>query len=163
MMMIENTATTTLTVKSDTELVIERVFDAPRELVWKATTDPKAIPQWWGPRGFETIVDKMDVRPGGQWRFIHRAPDGSEYGFRGEYREVVPVERIVQTFEFEPMAGHISVESASYEDLGGKTKLSVLVTFDSIYDREGMIDSGMEAGMRETHDRLAEYLAQQTA
>src|ERR1700737_4723679 len=106
-MSMTSSATTKVTLPSDKEIVITREFDAPRELVFKAMTDPDLIPRWWGPRGQTTTVDKMDVRPGGTWRFVMGAADGMKSGFRGEYREVVAPERIVQTFEWEPMAGHI--------------------------------------------------------
>ena len=148
----------TLTLPSDREIVMTRVFDAPRELVWKAYTDPAAIPQWWGPRRHATTVDKMDVRPGGAWRYVSRDADGNEYAFRGEYREVVPPERIVATFEFEPMPGHVSVETLTLVEHDGKTTLTNTSVFDSVEDRDGMLQSGMEEGVRETYDRLAEYL-----
>lgn len=157
--MVETTSSTmTLTLPSDREIVLTRVFDAPRELVWKACTDPKAIPRWWGPRRHTTTVAKMDVRPGGAWRFVSRDPDGSEYGFRGEYREVVPPERVVQTFEFEGMPGHVSVDTITLAEHQGKTTLTSTSVFDSVEDRDGMLQSGMEEGVRETYDRLAEYL-----
>jgi uncharacterized protein YndB with AHSA1/START domain len=90
---------TIVTTPTDREIHIERVFDAPRDRVFAAYTDPQLIPEWWGPRGTTTVVDRMDVRPGGSWRFVIRNSDGSETGFRGTYREVAPPERIVQTFE----------------------------------------------------------------
>lgn len=151
--------TTTVTTPSDREIVSERVFDAPRERVFAAYTDPELIPQWWGPRGTTTIVDEMDVRPGGAWRFVNRGPDGEESGFRGTYREVTPPERIVQTFEWEGMPGHVMVDTATFDDLGGRTKLTVTSLFHTSEERDGMLASGMERGLTETHDRLAELLA----
>ncbi len=156
----ETTAgTTTVTTPSDREIVSERVFDAPRDRVFAAYTDPERIPEWWGPRGTTTIVDEMDVRPEGAWRFVHRNPDGSESGFRGTYREVTPPERIVQTFEWEGMPGHVLVETATFEDLGGRTKVTAISLFHTSEERDGMLASGMESGLTETHDRLAELLA----
>ena len=149
-----------VTTPSDREIVSERVFDAPRERVFAAYTDPELIPQWWGPRGTTTIVDQMDVRPGGAWRFVNRDSDGSETGFRGTYREVTPPERIVQTFEWEGMPGHVVVETATFEDLGGRTKVTATSLFHTSEERDGMLASGMERGLTETHDRLAELLAQ---
>lgn len=108
--------TLTVTKPSDREIVMTRVFHAPRELVFKAYTDPDLIPQWWGPRRFITTVDKMDVRPGGAWRYLQRGPDGNEYGFNGVYRELVPPERLVSTFEFEGMPGHVVLDTATFED-----------------------------------------------
>ena len=97
-----------VTTPTDREILIEREFDAPRDRVFAVYTDPKLIPEWYGPRDTTTIVDEMDVRAGGRWRFIMRSADGSESGFRGVYREVTPPERIVQTFEWEGMPGHVS-------------------------------------------------------
>ncbi|MDQ3696302.1 MAG: SRPBCC family protein [Chloroflexota bacterium] len=150
---------TTFTRLSDREGSMSRVFDAPRELVFSAYTDPAHIPHWWGPRDVKTTVDTMDVKPGGAWRYVHRGADGAEYGFRGEYREVVPPERLVSTFEFEPMPGHIVVDTAIFEDLDGKTRLTVTSLFQSAADFDGMLESGMESGATESWDRLAELLA----
>lgn len=123
-------------------------------------TDPALIPQWWGPRAYTTRVDTMDVRPGGKWRFINGLPGGEEVGFRGEYREIVAPERIVQTFEWEGLPGHISVETAIFTETDdGRTLLTDHTVFTSKEDRDGMIQSGMEKGLRETHDRFAELLA----
>jgi uncharacterized protein YndB with AHSA1/START domain len=141
------------------EIVMKRVFDAPRELVFKAYTDPKLIEQWWGPRRYSTIVDKLEARPGGIWRFINRASDGTEYGFHGVIHEVVAPERIVQTFEFEGVPGHVALETATFEDLGGRTRVTAHSVFQSVEDRDGMVQSGMEEGAAETMDRLAELLA----
>lgn len=160
MAMASSTGTTKVTLPSDREILITREFDAPRDLVFKAMTDPKLISRWWGPRKYATVVDKMDVRPGGAWRFIMREPDGKESGFRGEYREVVPPERIVQTFEWEPMTGHISVDTATLTERDGRTLLTVRSLFASKEDRDGMVQSGMETGLRETHDRFAELLVE---
>lgn len=149
---------TTLTLPSDREIVMTRIFDAPRELVYKAHTDPALVPLWWGRRNYTTIVDRMDVRPGGAWRFVQHTPDGGEYAFNGVYREVVPPERIVQTFEFEGYPGHIQVETIVFEDLGGRTLLTSTARFDSLEDRDGMLQSGMEEGAVESWDQLEELL-----
>ena len=100
----------------------------------------------------------MDFRPGGAWRIVHRGSDGEEYGFRGEYREIVPPERIVWTFEFEGMPGHIIVETMTFEEHDGKTTYTSSSVLDSIEDRDGMLESGMESGAAESMDRLDEYL-----
>jgi uncharacterized protein YndB with AHSA1/START domain len=149
----------TLSVPTDTQIVMERVFDAPRELVYRAYTDPELIPQWWGLRAATTRIDTLDLRPGGAWRWVQTMPDGTEFGFRGEYREVVPPEKVVSTFEFEGMPGHIAEDAAVFTDVGGKTRVTVTSTFASKEDRDGMIASGMEDGAVETWDRLAELLA----
>ncbi len=154
-----NTATN-ITLPSDREILITRVFDAPREVVFQAMTDPDLIPRWWGPRAYTTIVEKMDVRPGGKWRFLNRMPDGTEFAFYGEYREVVAPERVVQTFEFSGAPGHVSVETATFVARGGKTELVNRTRFASMEDRDAAIQSGMEGGVRESHERLDELLAE---
>src|SRR5437867_6879828 len=113
-----SSATTKVTLPTDLEILVTREFDAPRDVVYKAMTDPKLIPQWWGPRRDTITVDKMEVRRGGTWRFVATVPHGT-YAFRGEYREIIAGEKIVQTFEFEPMVGRISVEPGTLTDLPG--------------------------------------------
>jgi uncharacterized protein YndB with AHSA1/START domain len=143
------------------EILITREFDAPREFVFKACTDPKLIPQWWGPRYLSTEVDKMDVRPGGQWRFLNRDAEGNEYAFHGVYHEVLAPERIIDTFEFEglPETGHVTLETMKLEALpGGRTRFTVQSVFQSVADRDGMLQGGMEEGVNDTYDRLAELL-----
>ena len=152
-----------VTLPSDTEILLTRVIDAPRELVFKAYIDPKAIPQFWGPRKYTTMVDKMDVRPGGSWRFIQKDEEGNEFAFRGEYREVRAPEKLVQTFEFEPQAGHIAVEHVTFEYLGEKTRIVDLMSFDNKEDRDGMVESGMESGASELWDRFEEMLQKEQA
>jgi uncharacterized protein YndB with AHSA1/START domain len=155
----QKTRKATLTTPADREIRVEREFDAPRDQVFATYTDPELIPQWWGPRDTTTVVDQMDVRPGGSWRFVMRGSDGTESGFRGTYREVTPPERIVQTFEWEPMAGHVSVETATFEDLGERTRVVTTSIFHTTEERDGMLASGMEGGLNETYDRLDEVLA----
>ncbi len=141
------------------EIRMTRDFDAPRDLVFKAFTDPKHLPNWWGPRNLTTIVDKMDVKPGGEWRYIQREPDGKEYAFRGVYHSIVPAERIISTFEFEPLPGHVLLETTNFESLpDGKTRLTVLSVYQSIEDRDGMVASGMESGASESYERFDELL-----
>ena len=141
------------------EVIITRVFDAPRELVYRTYTDPTMVPKWWGPRGVTTVVEKMDVRFGGTWRYIHQAP-GVEYSFKGVYHEVIPNERLVYTFEFEPLPGHILLETITFEDQDGKTLLTDKSVFQTVADRDGMVQSGMESGMTQSFDRFEELLAQ---
>lgn len=148
-----------LTLPSDREIKMTRIFNAPRELVWKVWTDPALIPQWWGPKKYPTVVEKMDVRVGGAWRYISRGENGEEFAFRGEYKEIVPVERIACTFEFEPMAGHISLDTATFEELpDGRTLMTSTALFSSQEDRDGMMQSGMEDGATETYDRFDELV-----
>lgn len=152
-----------VTFPSDREVQMTRVFNAPRELVFQAHVDPEVIPQWWGMRSSVTTVDKMDPRPGGEWRFVQREPNGTEYGFHGEFREVVPPERIVWTFEYEGMPGHVAIDTVTFEERDGKTTLTTRSVFSSAEDLKGMVESGMEAGAAETYDRLEEYLAKAPA
>ena len=152
-------ATATITTPHDRQIRVERIFDAPRDRVFAAFTDPALIPEWWGPHDTTTIVDQMDVRPGGQWRFIARDCDGRETAFRGVYREVTPPERIVQSWEWEGMPGHISIETAEFEDLGDRTRMVGTTLFHTTEERDGMLNSGMEKGMNETYERLDALLA----
>jgi uncharacterized protein YndB with AHSA1/START domain len=154
----QSAATATITTPSDREIHCERVFDAPRDRVYAAYTDPATIPEWWGPRGTTAIVDAMDVRAGGSWRFVVRDCDGRETAFRGTYREVSPPERIVQTFEWEGMPGHVSVETTTFADLGDRTKVRTTSIFHTTEERDGMLGSGMERGLNETYQRLDELL-----
>jgi len=150
--------TLTITLPSDREILITRVFDAPRRLVFEAHSKPEHVARWWGPRGTTLPVCEMDFRPGGAWRFVSRGPDGAEDAFRGEYREIVPPERIVWTFEWEGMPGHVSVETTTFVEQDGKTTITNTSVFQSVEDRDGMLQSGMEKGAAETWDRLAEHL-----
>jgi uncharacterized protein YndB with AHSA1/START domain len=147
-----------VTTPSDREIVMTRVFDAPRELVFEAHSSCEHMTHWWGPRGYEFTDCEIDFRPGGAWRVVHRGPDGEEYGFHGEYREIVRPERIVWTFEFEGMPGHVSVETMTLEEHDDKTTFTATSVYDTIEDRNGMLESGMESGAVETMERLDEYL-----
>ena len=152
----------TLTLPSDTEIAMERVFDAPREMVFKACTNPEAIAYWWGPRKYKTVVDVLEAHTGGAWRFLNIAADGEEHAFRGEFREITPPERISYTFEYEGMPGYITLETISFEEIeDGRTRMSVLMTFDSKEGRDGMLESGMDGGANESWDKLDEYLAKE--
>lgn len=137
---------------------MSRIFDAPRDLVFKAHTDPSMLPNWWGPRIYKTVVDKLEARPGGEWRFLNIDDDGNEYGFHGVYHTVTP-ECIVQTFEFEGVPGHVAMDTYYFEDLGdNKTKLTAVSVFQSTADRDAMGASGAQEGGIETWERLAEIL-----
>jgi uncharacterized protein YndB with AHSA1/START domain len=140
------------------EIVITRVFDAPRDILFKIMTDPKLIPQWWGPGYLTTTVDKMDVKFGGVWRYVQRNQDGNEFSFKGVYHECVSPERLVYTFEFEGLPGHIFLETVTLEEQNGKTKLTDTSVFQTVDDRDGMLKSGMESGATESMDRLEEIL-----
>jgi uncharacterized protein YndB with AHSA1/START domain len=149
----------TLSTPSDLEIVMTRVFNAPRLLVFEVYTKPEHVQHWWGQRGSTMISCEMDFRPGGRWRFVTHEADGSENAFRGEFREIVEPEMIVWTFEWEGMPGHISVETVTLAEQDGKTTVTSRSVFDSKEDRDGMLQSGMEAGANESYDRLEEHLA----
>jgi len=139
-----------------------RSFNAPRELVFKAHTDPEMLAQWWGgPDGSTVVIDKIDVRKGGIWRFVQRDADGNEYPFSGVYHEITAPERLVYTFEFEGMPGHVLLETITFEEQDGKTLMTDVSVFQSIADRDGMIGYGMEEGAGASLDRLEALLAKQ--
>jgi uncharacterized protein YndB with AHSA1/START domain len=152
-----------VTAPAEREIHVERIFEAPRERVFAAHTDPELISRWWGPRATSTRVEEMEARPGGRWRFVIRNSDGSETGFRGVYREVVAPERIVQTFEWEGLPGHVSVDSATFEDLGDRTRVISSTVFHTPEERDGMLESDMERGLNESYERLDELLSRQRA
>ena len=143
------------------ELVFERVFDAPRDLVWNVMTDPERVTNWWGPHGYTTTVVEMDVRPGGHWRWINHTTGGEDAPFKGEYLEVVPPERIVQTqiFDVPGFDDRAAINTLTLEDLGGRTKLVARSRFPSVEDLEGALATGMIGGALETYDRLAAEIA----
>jgi uncharacterized protein YndB with AHSA1/START domain len=147
-----------VTTPSEREIVMTRVFDAPRDLVFEAHSSCDHLRKWWGPRRYEVVSCEVDFRPGGKWRIVHRGPEGEEYAFRGEFRDIVPPERIVWTFEFEGMPGNVSVETLTLEESDGKTTFTSTSVFDTVEQRDGMLESGMEAGAAETMERLDEYL-----
>jgi uncharacterized protein YndB with AHSA1/START domain len=143
---------------SDREIVMTRVFDAPRDLVFEAHTSCEHMKNWWGPRKYEISECDIDFREGGTWRVAHRGPDGDDHAFRGEYREIVRPEKIVWTFEWMGAPGHISEETLTLEEQDGKTLLTATAMYSSKEDRDGMMQTGMEEGAAETYERLDEYL-----
>jgi uncharacterized protein YndB with AHSA1/START domain len=145
-------------MSTDREMHIERVFNAPRERVWRALTEPALLAQWWG-RGNELTIERLEVRRGGHWRFVEHAP-GGPYGFEGRYREVTPPERLSLTFEWDGTPGQVVVNTMVLEDLGdGRTKLLGTMQFFTAEDRDGMVRSGMEGGMNESYAALDRVLA----
>jgi uncharacterized protein YndB with AHSA1/START domain len=141
------------------EVIITRDVNAPRELVFKAFTDPKLMAQWWGQDTSTTIVDKMEVRTGGIWRYVSHDAGGNEYGFYGVYHQISAPERLVYTFEFEGMPGHVVLQTITLEEHNGKTTITDASVFQSVADRDGMLQSGMEDGAAESYDRLDRVLA----
>ena len=153
--------TTVIAEAGKQEVLITREFEAPRELVFKTCTDPALLTQWLGPRGMTMEVKTFEPWDGGRYRYIHTDSHGNNYGFHGVYHEVLAPERSIQTFEFEglPEKGHVVLETARFEALpGNRTKLTIQSLFQSVADRDGMVQAGMERGVREGHERLDELL-----
>lgn len=156
---------TTLVAEPGThEIVVTREFDAPRELVYKLITDPELIAEWWSPVYMATVIDTMDVRPGGQWRIVMSDPDGNEYAFRGVYHSVDFPGTLIKTSEWEGMPGHVQLETITLEALpDGTTKLVDQSVFQSAADRDLALMSGMEEGAHQIFERLSELIGQAQA
>lgn len=153
--------TTIIAEPGQQDVIIQREFDAPRELVFRAFTDPEILVKWLGPRFLTMHIDKYDARSGGTRRYVHTDPNGTAYGFHGCFHEVLAPERIIQTFEFEglPEPGHVALETARFVSLpGNRTRVEAQSLFQSVSDRDGMVASGMEMGVTESHERLDEWL-----
>ena len=145
------------------ELFIIREFDAPRELVFKAHTDPKLYAKWVGPRQFTMVIDKFEARDGGSWRYVSSDSNGNSFAFHGVYHEVLFPERIIGTMEFEglPEKGHVEFDTARFEELpGGRTKLTIQAIYQSIADRDAMVAAGMDRGVNDGYNRLDDLLAE---
>jgi uncharacterized protein YndB with AHSA1/START domain len=154
----ERAAPATISTPSDREVHIERIFNAPRDRVWRAFTEPDLLKQWWG-RGNKLVIERMEVEPGGHWRFVEHGPEGV-HGFEGRYREVKPQERLVYTFEWDGMPGYVLVDTATFEDLGdGTTKVVTQSLFHTTEERDGMLQSGMEQGLNESYAALDKLLS----
>lgn len=150
---------TTVTTQSDTEVRIEREFDAPRELVWEAYTDAEMLSEWLGPRRLRMTVQEMDVRTGGSYRYTHESEEGDPYVFFGEFREVDPPRLLVQTFQWEGNDAPPSLDRVEFEELDGdRTRIVVTGTFDSKESRDAILEAGMEKGVREGYEKLDELL-----
>jgi uncharacterized protein YndB with AHSA1/START domain len=148
----------TLSTPSDREIRIERVFDAPCDLVWQAFTDPKLVAQWWG-RGNELVVERLEVERGGHWRFVEHAPDGV-HGFEGRFREVTPPERLSMTFEWDGFPGYVIIENVDFEAMEkDRTRVVNVSQFYSTEERDGMLASGMEVGLNQSYAALDRLLA----
>ncbi|WNG52471.1 SRPBCC family protein [Archangium minus] len=147
-----------VTTPSAREIRVERIFNASRERVWLAMTDPDLVAQWWG-RGNKLVIERMEVRPGGHWRFVEHGPEGIN-GFEGRYREVTPPERLVSTFEWDGMPGYVSIDSLTLEPLDdGRTRVISTSLFHTPEERDGMLSAGMEKGLNESYAALDRLLA----
>ena len=141
------------------QIVITREFDAPRDLVFRAHTDPELLVQWLGPRDLTLAIDHYHVRDGGTWRYVHKDARGSEYGFHGVFHGTPSPDAIVQTFEFEGVPGHVKLDTTTLEQRDGTTLMRTVSAFQSVEDRDGMIAADMERGVRDSGERLDELLA----
>jgi uncharacterized protein YndB with AHSA1/START domain len=151
---VTSSATATVTLPTDQQILITREFDAPKHLVYKAWTTPELVKRWWcGERGEVTLAE-IDLRIGGMWRYVMVAHGGFEVGFHGEYRELVPDELIVCTEVYEGMPDGEALTTMTFTEVDGRTTLTMLVEHTSQEDRDAHINSGMEGGMQEAMDRL---------
>jgi uncharacterized protein YndB with AHSA1/START domain len=154
--MAVSSGTATVTLPSDTEILITREFDAPRHLVYKAWTTPELVKRWWSGRRGEMTLAEIDLRVGGRWRYVMTTSSGDEIAFNGEYREIVENERLVHTEVFEAMPGDPAINVVTFADADGRTRLELLVQCETKETRDGIIESGMEVGMQEQMDLLEE-------
>jgi uncharacterized protein YndB with AHSA1/START domain len=152
--------TATVTLPTDEQILIRREFDAPKHLVYKAFTTPELVSRWWTAKRGEMTTCEIDLRVGGKWRYVMQTPDGTEVGFHGEYREIVPNERIVSTEVFEGMPEGVpeeaSLNKATFTEEDGRTTLEILVEHSSKQFRDMHVESGMEDGLQDALDLLEE-------
>jgi uncharacterized protein YndB with AHSA1/START domain len=158
--MAKENKTTIIVEPGKQEVLISREFEAPRELVFRAYTDPKLLAQWLGPRDLKMTVQRFEAKSGGSYRYTHTRGN-HDYRFHGVVHELTAPERIIQTFEFEglPEPGHVALETTKFEALpGNRTKVSTQALFQSVADRDSMAEGGMKRGVEEGHERLTELL-----
>ena len=148
----------TVTTPTDRTIHIERIFDAPRERVWRAFTDPEQVAQWWG-RGNKLVIEKYELKKGGHWRFVEHSKEGV-HGFEGRFREITPPSRTVMTFEWDGMPGYVCIETADFIELpDGRTKIVNTTLFHTTEERDGMMSAGMEQGLNQSYAALDKLLA----
>jgi len=148
-----------VTLPTDTQIKIEREFDAPAHLVYRAYTEPELVRRWWtAKRGEMTVVD-IDLRVGGGWRYVMESPDGFEVAFHGEYREIVPGERLVSTEVYEAMPDAAALDTVTFEERHGRTLLTILVEHTRKEHRDAHVESGMEEGLQDALDLLEQVAA----
>jgi uncharacterized protein YndB with AHSA1/START domain len=154
---MEETMKVKVTTPSDREIHMEREFDAPRELVWRAHTEPELVKKWWG-RGNKLVIEKLEQERGGHWRFVEETPEG-KHGFEGRFREVTRPSRIVQSFEWDGMPAHVCINFAEFAELpDGRTRVSTTSLFHTQEERDGMLQSGMETGLEQSYQALEKLL-----
>jgi uncharacterized protein YndB with AHSA1/START domain len=154
MVAVTSSGTAVVTLPTDTQILITREFDAPKHLVYKAWTTPELIKRWWSGERGEVTLAEVDLRVGGMWRFVLIANAGFEVAFHGEYREIVPNERLVNTEVYEAIPDDFAVDTLTFSEEDSRTTLTMLVDHNSKEARDGHIDSGMEGGMQEAMDKL---------
>lgn len=147
------------TAPDNREAVATRVFDAPRDLVWRAMTEPEHVKRWYGPRDTQLTSCEIDLRVGGRFRFVMAGPNGTEFAFSGTYREVDPPSRIVNTWCFEPMPGHDALETATFQEQDGRTVVRLSILFQTPEDYAGWAGAGAFGGWAESLERLGEVIA----
>ncbi len=155
---MKNTGTLKVSLPTEREIVMTRVFDAPRRLVFDALTKPELLRRWFGPRGWSLVVCEADLKVGGAWRWVLRGPDGRDMGMRGVYQEITPLEWLVSTESFDDYPGE-SLNTLILSEEDGKTTFTITVRYASQEIRDAVIKSGMEHGAAECYDKLAEMLA----
>jgi uncharacterized protein YndB with AHSA1/START domain len=138
---------------------ISREFDAPRELVFRAYTEPELLKQWLGPRGYVMDIERYEPRNGGVWRYTHRDQAGNAYGFQGVFHGPQTVEGMLQTFEFDGAPGHVALDKLAFDERDGRTTVRIHSVYQSLEARDGMVESGMESGVNDGFDRLDELIA----
>jgi uncharacterized protein YndB with AHSA1/START domain len=164
-MAVTRSGTATVTLPTDEQILITREFDAPKHLVWHAFTTPELVKRWWNAKRGEMTVAEIDLQVGGKWRYVMVTDDGFEVAFHGEYREIVPGERIVSTETYEGVPEGVSEEdattinTASFEETGGRTTLTILVQARNKESRDAIVESGMEDGLQDALDLLEEVAA----
>ena len=158
-MAVTSSGTATVTLPTDTQILITREFDAPKHLVYRAWTTPELVKRWWHANRGEVTLAEIDLRVGGMWRYVSRSEDGFEVAFHGEYREIVPNERLVSTEVYEGIPDadeHAALDTLTLTESDGRTTLTVLVEHPTREGRDAHINSGMEAGMQDAMDLLEE-------
>jgi uncharacterized protein YndB with AHSA1/START domain len=156
-MAVTSSETATVTLPTDTQILITREFDAPKHLVYRAWTTPELVKRWWHANRGEVTLAEIDLRVGGMWRYVSRSADGFEVGFHGQYREIVPNERLVTTEVYEGIPDadeHAALDTLTLTESDGRTTLTVLVEHPTKEGRDAHINSGMEAGMQDALDLL---------
>jgi uncharacterized protein YndB with AHSA1/START domain len=151
---VTSSGTATVTLPTDEQILIRREFEAPKHLVYRAWTTPELVKRWWSGNRGEMTIAEIDLRVGGAWRYVMVTDDGFEVAFHGEYREIVPNERIVSTEVYEGMPEGEALNTVTFAETEGRTILTVLVQHSSKEARDAHIDSGMETGMQEGMDLL---------